>query len=357
MQSVDSQLRLLLVGPYPPPYGGIAMTMMDLRRYLNGRQVDDVKVLNIGQGRDVLSEEYLSAIGQWSFVQTIVKFAVRGYIIHLETNGHNFKSWLSALICVAAGLLNRRKTVIAFGSGNLPAYLRGVGLVGGFVAWIVMRWAGIVICRNESMLEAIRSRGSSRVRIEVVPGFMGIIGRGIGAIPKTIEEFCTAHTPLLGATVAMAPEYGVPLILKALSFLRGRYAKIGLVLVGIGREAEELTIADEVLREHVLLAGVLAPDVTLAVMARLSVFVRPTYFEGDSVSVREALALEVPVVASDTGFRPHGVRVFKVGDCSELCHQLEEVLSAHSAEDTRKQSGEYAEGSAPIMMDLYRCLG
>jgi glycosyltransferase involved in cell wall biosynthesis len=36
-------------------------------------------------------------------------------------------------------------------------------------------------------------------------------------------------------------------------------------------------------------------------MAQCSVFVRPTYFDGDAASVREALALGVPVVASDVG--------------------------------------------------------
>lgn len=356
MESVDSRLRLLLVGPYPPPYGGIAMTMMDLRRYLEGRQVGDVMVLNIGQGRAVPSDEYLSVLGQWDFVQTIVKFAVRGYTIHLETNGHNFKSWLSALVCAAAGFLNQRKTVIAFGSGNLPVYLRGVSWVGRFVAWIVMRWAGIVICRNESMVEAVRSLGSNQVRIEVVPGFMGISGRSLGTIPEMVETFCAAHTPLLGATVTLAPEYGVPLIVEAVERLRDQYPRVGLVLIGIGPEVEGAMSSISGVKDHILLAGALPPDVTLAVMARLSVFVRPTYFEGDSVSIREALALKIPVVASDTGLRPGGVRKFKIGDCSDLCRHLVEVVSIDHTREGGRQGNGQMDGSAPIMLELYRCL-
>jgi len=72
----DRKLKLLLVGPYPPPYGGIAMTMFDLRRYLVGREVGDVIVLNIGEGRRVPSDDYMSAHGYWDFVRLILSLLV-----------------------------------------------------------------------------------------------------------------------------------------------------------------------------------------------------------------------------------------------------------------------------------------
>jgi glycogen synthase len=207
------------------------------------------------------------------------------------------------------------------------------------------------------MIEAVRSIGIGRSRIEVVPGFMGLTGRSLGTIPRRVEEFCAAHMPVLGATATLAPEYGVPLMLEALRRLCERYPKIGLVLIGIGQEAEDQMVADVGLRECVLLAGTLSPDVTLGVMARLSVFVRPTYFEGDSVSVREALALGISVVASDAGFRPDGVRQFKVGDCGDLCRQLDEAVVQYKQNAVSNQEGVLAAGSASTMLDLYYALG
>src|SRR5438067_2378888 len=103
------KLKLLLIGPYPPPYGGIAMTVFVLRHYLLVHDRCEVVVLNIGERRHEESNESLSTKGPLDYLWKVLRFAFQGYIIHLETNGHNFKSWLSALVCSVAGTLNGRK--------------------------------------------------------------------------------------------------------------------------------------------------------------------------------------------------------------------------------------------------------
>lgn|GEM_PF-4025684 len=66
----------------------------------------------------------------------------------------------------------------------------------------------------------------------------------------------------------------------------------------------------------------------MSVMTRLSVFLRSTYFEDDSVLAREMLVLALDTgVASDTGFRSDGVRQFEVGDCTDLCQRVDTTLS------------------------------
>ena len=107
---------------------------------------------------------------------------------------------------------------------------------------------------------------------------------------------------------------------------------------------------------HVLLAGLLSPDIILTVMQKLAVFLRPTFFDGDSVSVREALALGVPVVASDTGCRPDSVRLFKVGDCEDLCLQLDSALREVDQNVSASRDWHREEGSAPMMLALYHQL-
>ena len=348
-------MKLLLVGPYPPPYGGIAMTVFVLRHYLLGRDDCDVVVLNIGERRAIPNAEYLTTRGPLDYVKQVFRFAWRGYIIHLETNGHNLKSWLSAFICMLAGYLNGRKTVIAFGSGNLPDYLRQVSGWKRLVVRGVVRGAGIIVCRNQSMVQALEGFGD-KPRIEVVPGFMGLHGRQAGPLPKTVEEFCRTHEPVLGATVNLSPEYGVPLALQAMEQMQERYPKLGLILIGIGPEAEKHLSELALVRDHVLLAGQLPPDVALSVMTRLAVFLRPTYFEGDSLSVREALALGVPVVASDTGSRPDGIGLFKVGDCADLCGQLHMALEKRSSTNRPNAFPHPEEGSARRILELYRRL-
>src|SRR5690348_13021348 len=159
--------KLLLVGPYPPPYGGIAMTVCDLQQYLREqRRQCDGEVLNIGDSRTKKNGQCLSVTGYCDFFVKVMRFAWRGYLIHLETNGHNLKSWLSALMCVFAGYLNGCKTIIAFGSGNLPYYLQQVKGWRRIVAKMVLAQAGVIICRNQNMVDAIQKIHDRKKQIE-----------------------------------------------------------------------------------------------------------------------------------------------------------------------------------------------
>ena len=350
-----SSNKVLLVGPYPPPYGGLAVQLCELQRYLIQQAGYECLILNIGESRGAKIQDCISVFGYWDFVRKLFHFARRGYLIHLLTNGHNLKSWLSALICVAAGLMNGRKTVISFGSGNLPAYLQNVKGWVRLVVRVVLRSAGIIICRNKSMVGAIQAFEIEESRIAVVPGFMGLHGRSLGQVPQSVEKFCETHMPVFGATVTLSPEYGVPLALHALDQMRKCYPKLGLILIGIGLEAKEHLPELALVRDHVLLAGALTPDVTLSVMRRLSVFLRPTYFDGDSVSVREALALGVPVVASDTGFRPDGVILFEKGQLQDLVGKLQYTLN-HLDELPSKFQKSGSSMSANLMVSIYQRL-
>ncbi len=349
------QFKLLLVGPYPPPYGGIAMTVFDLQQYLLGQRTCHVEVLNIGEGRAVINDQFIGAKGALDFFHKVMSFAGRGYLIHLETNGHNFKSWISALICSAAGYLNGRKTIIAFGSGNLPAYLLQLNRWKKVVVKAVLALAGVVICRNQNMVEAIQNVRERQDRIEIVPGFMGLHTRKLIDVPQDVRAFCDAHTPLIGATVTLEPEYGASLALQAIQRLRHSHPKVGLILLGIGPEGENQLPEYASVRQHVLLAGAVDASVALSVMRHLGLFLRPAYFDGDSLSVREALALGIPVVASNTGLRPKGVVLFQPGQIDDLEAKLNYAL--HHREELASQRNEFeTQGGVERMMQIYQRL-
>jgi glycosyltransferase involved in cell wall biosynthesis len=98
--------------------------------------------------------------------------------------------------------------------------------------------------------------------------------------------------------------------------------------MGTGERREEAAalIGQRGLAENIYLAGDLDHELCLALMARSDVFVRPTFRDGDSISVREATSLGVPVVASNVGTRPQGTFLFEAGDVDGLVRQLEQVF-------------------------------
>jgi glycogen synthase len=285
-----------------------------------------------------------------------MSFAGRGYLIHLETNGHNLKSWLSALICSAAGYLNGRKTIIAFGSGNLPAYLAQLNRWKKIVVKAALSLAGVVICRNQNMVEAIQKVRECQDRIEIVPGFMGLHTRKLIDVPQAVKSFCDAHAPLIGAMVTPEPEYGASLAIQAIQRLLQNYPKLGLILIGIGPESEKQLPEYASVRKHVLLTGAVDANIALGVMKHLGLFLRPTYFDGDSLSVREALAVGIPVVASNTGLRPKGVVLFEAGQIDDLEKQLNYALRHREELMGKQQNESETRGGVDLMLQIYRRL-
>jgi len=262
--------------------------------------------------------------GYLDFWKKLTKYARQGYLIHLFTNGHNFKSWLSALACALAGCINHRRSLLVFGSGNLPGFIEGSGPLARAVATMAVRLSGQLVCRNDDMLEALLKLGVDRSKVSIVSGYYGTFDQS-DDLPIGIQKFLTEHQPVLGAmATTLSPEYGIPLLLDAAERLRHQYPKLGVVLIGIGdKERAQLRIPDQV---DVCLAGALPNPVAMAVMSRLSVFVRPSFFDGDSRSVREALSLGIPVAASDTGLRPAGVKLFAKGDAAQMTAAVRETI-------------------------------
>ena len=137
-----------------------------------------------------------------------------------------------------------------------------------------------------------------------------------------MSESCDTHSPLIGATVTLEPEYGASLALQALQRLLHSHPNLGMIILGIGPEEAKQFQEYAAVRQHVFFAGAVDANVSLSVMRRLSLFLRPTYFDGDSLSVRQALALGVPVIASNTGLRPKGVVLFEPGKIDDLEKQF-----------------------------------
>ncbi len=53
---------------------------------------------------------------------------------------------------------------------------------------------------------------------------------------------------------------------------------------------------------------------------------RTTWYDGDAISVREALHFGVPVIASDNGMRPEGTHLIPARDLEALVAAAEKIL-------------------------------
>ena len=326
--------RVLLVGDHPPPNGGVATHVEELFHALRARGAQCL-VLDIGKGQ-LPAQGVIPAGGIARFCGLLVSHAARGFRIHVHTSGANPKSWMLAQACAAAGHLSGG-ALITLHSGLGPSWLLETPARRA-MARVVLGQFARVIAVSAPIRDVLGECGLRDV--EVVPAFLRESVTP-GTAPEGLAELRAKAAPLYCAMVAPRPEYGQEILLRAFSEVRAKLPGAALALYG--------PASDSVRGEGVRAFGELHRAQALALMAACDVFVRPTLADGDSVSVREALALGRPVVATAVGHRPQEVRLVPPGDPSALA----QALMASSADLAPRPAQVAAPDTLQRILDLY----
>ncbi len=140
---------------------------------------------------------------------------------------------------------------------------------------------------------------------------MVVIGHGIDQTsrPATREEARSAlglppRGPLIGAVGRLSPEKGQIVLLRALPAIVAAFPEAACVFAGEGpsRAALEAEMRRLGIGDRVVLLG-FRRDVPM-VLAALDLFVQPSIYEGFGLSLLEAMAAGLPIVASRVGGIP-----------------------------------------------------
>ena len=171
-------------------------------------------------------------------------------------------------------------------------------------------------------------------------------------LPERLAAFLSAHSPALLTVGLLEPEYD----LADADRRDGRNSasdipRAGLLIVGAGSLEESLRaqIASTPYRDHVLLYGDMPHAVTLRATLECDVLLRTTLYDGDSVSVREALYIGTPVIATDNGMRPEGVHLIPAVRSRAAARCGMPMCSSGEARAKgarRRRAGEYSRGGS-----------
>jgi glycosyltransferase involved in cell wall biosynthesis len=143
------------------------------------------------------------------------------------------------------------------------------------------------------------------------------------------------HTPLVTANAFAIIKYqgqdlyGIDMCIDLCAALKKDYPRIGFVfcLPGAGDDAAFNELKSRVslqeIEDNFLFQT--KPCQYYPVLMKSDIFVRPTVSDGDAVSLREALYLKIPSLASDAAPRPEGTVLFKNRDVEDFVSRVKMV--------------------------------
>ena len=344
--------RVVLAGFYPPPFAGEPVHVMQLAHLLREHGVS-VDILNLNRQASP-SREYHNSGSRLGLLWALFTLADRTSILHLHTNGHSRKSWLMILMASLAGRLRGVGAVLTLHSGLLPGYVAGFGAVRRRLARWILRPFTRIVCVNREICRSVTAIGVAEPQTAIIPAFLGVPGAPeLSHQDRTLSE---RFRPLLVAVAGGEedPERGLAVVLRAVQQLVPTHPDLGVILMGwqVGPKTRPL-IEELGLGAHAVCLGEVSHDRCLALLHASDVAVRSTFVDGDAITVREAQALGVPVVASDTAFRPEGVTLFRRGDVPDLTAKLGDVLGRPSGRDSvRRPADDQSTGIWQLYAEL-----
>jgi len=336
----EPPLRILVVGPKPPPSGGIA-TVVRNQLALHFDSPTEMFLFNRATVKKPsgiafrLAQSVTGRMGPFGLWGVSTLWILRAFgrrleetrpdIVHIHiAQGYEF--WLAGLLV----LLAKRRglgTVLHLHSGKIDAFH---GKLWPLSRWLFRRFLRLpdaCIALSKSWYQWYR-RFVPENRLHVVPNSIDW---------ERFQPLTDSRPPdrdrVLFVGVRYAPLKGLHDLLAVAPRILTEVPETEFVLVGEDKERVEARLAsDAVLRAAVRFTGYLEPDRVASAYRNASIFVLPSYREGMPMVLLEAMAAGLPVICSNVGAIPevvtHGVTGLLIdpGDREALASRLLELL-------------------------------
>jgi glycosyltransferase involved in cell wall biosynthesis len=193
-----------------------------------------------------------------------------------------------------------------------------------------------LIVPSEAIARKVRAEGREGARFAIVPNGIDL-SRFSGSVrPCALrgEYGIPSSAPLLGVVARLEPEKGHRHLIEAMPAILRAVPEAWLAVIGEGSEADALraqaAALDSRVAARVLFTG--RRDDVSALTADLTLAVLPSLREAQGISLLEAMARGVPVVASEIGGIPEVVtdgvdgRLVPPGDPAALADAIVELV-------------------------------
>ncbi len=266
----------------------------------------------------LLSVKFLrTVITQILYWPLLWREVARADLVHVFSASYS-SFWLAPFPAVLIAKLLSRPVVLNYHSGEAPDHLRRSRL-----ACRVMRWCDINVVPSSFLRDVLARFG---IAASVVHNTIDL-----ARFPYRVRE---PLRPRLLSTRNLEPLYNVACTLRAFARVQARLPDASLTVVGSGSQDAALRrLAENLGLRHVTFAGRVAPEQIPHYYADADVYVQTPSIDNLPLSVLEAFASGLPVVATAVGGVPtmladgvHG-RLARDGDDTQVADHLLALLN------------------------------
>lgn len=288
-------MRIALIGPLPPPSGGMANQTLQLQRLLReaGAEVDLVQVNPPYRPAWLGAVRGLRAVARlMPYLAVLWRALGRADVAHLMANSG--WSWhLFSAPAIWIGRMRGTPVVVNYRGGQADEFLARQA----FLVRPSMRRAASLIVPS-GFLRAVF--GKFGMAAEVVPNIVDTERFRPG-------EASSRHPPVILVARNLEPIYDNASAIRALALVRTRFPSAQLVIAGSGPEEAALRqlAASLGLEAAVAFPGRVDAADMPSLYHRASVALNPSRVDNMPNSVLEALASGVPVVSTRVGGVPY----------------------------------------------------
>jgi glycogen(starch) synthase len=364
-RAARDRCQVLLVGGYPPLYGGVNVHVQRLAAALSEhvevRVLDYLRDTRAGWDSEVpyvyrAGHVHLRRSRVLRIVWRLSRFDCD--LVHFHAGSlSNFALLALPMLLV---LPRSSRKVLTIHSGSMPAQVRSASTARRLLLTGILGCFDLIICVSSDIQDAVASL-CPMAPTRVIPAFLPPVMRSDPAIDKTIRQLRMQGVERVFVVSGFAKSYyGFHVVLDALETHEYLAGRIGIVFAFYSHYDEPYHRSVVERLGSLQVKGVsfdnLDPERFAFLLSQTDGIIRPTDRDGDSIAVREARAMGKQVIASDCVERPLGTLLFETMSADSLATALRLALDdreagtgvEHVHENWLRLTEEYASLGVPL---------
>jgi glycogen synthase len=323
---------VILMGPHPPPYGGVAIFTSALFEFMKDK---GVKLWAVGEGQ--LREKNVSFMNyrRLGLVPLLLRDGFKARIVDSFHFLVEYPNIVLVPLWVALKQLLRFRWIKVVHDGSLPARHDDFGLPRKLLFRIAIGSVDEFVVVNEELNTWLRNGIGIRQKVTTINALLPIPEDEFNAaLPAEVKYAIAQFSKRVVTTGVFIPSYGFKQVAEGVERIRRKSGEnIGLILID-GAYISNDEYRSEVLKKRdwiIVLEKIPHPHV-LQIFKMSNVFVRGCRHEGYGLSRIEAIWCGIPVVAA-RGEESRGMLMYDFDDVEALIRQINRALSNSSKQE------------------------